>query len=304
MRSFFQRLKRGLARTKQRLGAEIKETLSQGTPLDDELFEEIETVLIGADCGIEVSEDLARRVRERCERERVGRSQDVLARIKDEMLATLTFNNAPPPGTTPRVTVFVGINGAGKTTSIGKIGHHYARAGESVMFAAADTFRAAAGEQLEIWAERAGAQLVRSAPGGDPAAVAFDAVKAAQARGIKHVLIDTAGRLQSKSNLMAELSKIGRSISKALGNEGGETEVLLVMDATTGQNGLIQAAEFTRAVGVSGIVLTKLDGTAKGGIVLAIAHQLRIPVRWVGVGETLDDLETFEPKEFVDALFD
>jgi len=304
MRAFFQRLKRGLAKTKQRLGAEIKETLSRGSALDNELFDEIETVLIGADCGIEVSEDLSRRVRERCEREGVGRSQDVLARIKDEMMATLTLGNALRTCTNPHVIVFSGVNGAGKTTSIGKIGHHYSQAGDTVLFAAADTFRAAAGEQLEIWAERAGAQIVRSASGADPAAVAFDAVKAAQARGTKHVLIDTAGRLQSKSNLMAELAKIGRSVSKALGDGGGEAEVLLVMDATTGQNGLMQASEFTRAIGVDGIVLTKLDGTAKGGIVLAIAHQLKIPVRWVGVGETLEDLETFEPKEFVDALFD
>ena len=304
MRAFFQRLKRGLAKTKQRLGAEIKETLSRGSALDNELFDEIETVLIGADCGIEVSEDLSRRVRERCEREGIGRSQDVLARIKDEMMATLTLGNAWRTSTNTHVIVFTGVNGAGKTTSIGKIGHHYSQAGDTVLFAAADTFRAAAGEQLEIWAERAGAQIVRSASGADPAAVAFDAVKAAQARGTKHVLIDTAGRLQSKSNLMAELAKIGRSVSKALGDGGGEAEVLLVMDATTGQNGLMQASEFTRAIGVDGIVLTKLDGTAKGGIVLAIAHQLKIPVRWVGVGETLEDLETFEPKEFVDALFD
>jgi len=304
MRAFFQRLKRGLTKTKQRLGAEIKETLSEGAPLDDELFEEIETVLIGADCGVEVAEDLARRVRERCERDKVGRSQDVLARIKDAMLETLTLNHQPSPVSSPQVTIFVGVNGVGKTTSIGKIGHHFTQAGESVIFAAADTFRAAAGEQLEIWAQRTGAQIVRSASGGDPAAVGFDAVKAAQARGIKRVLIDTAGRLQSKSNLMAELSKIGRSVTKALGDGGGEPEVLLVMDATTGQNGLMQATEFTRAIGVNGIVLTKLDGTAKGGIVLGIAHQLQIPVRWVGVGESVDDLETFEPKEFVDALFD
>jgi fused signal recognition particle receptor len=312
MRAFFNRLKKGLFKTKQRLGTEIKETLSESAQLDDELFEEIETVLIAADCGVEVSEDLARRVRERCEREGVSRSQDVLQRIKDEMLVTLTPEPdgvTETPGTVsgngqPQVTIFAGVNGVGKTTSIGKIGHHYMRDGQSILFAAADTFRAAAGEQLEIWAERVGAQIIRSESGGDPAAVAFDAVKAAQARNTKRVLIDTAGRLHSKSNLMNELSKIGRSVKKALGTEDAEPEVLLVMDATTGQNGLLQAAEFTRAIGVHGIVLTKLDGTAKGGIVLAIAHQLQIPVRWIGVGETLDDLETFDPKEFVDALFD
>jgi fused signal recognition particle receptor len=311
MRAFFNRLKKGLFKTKQRLGTEIKETLHEGAALDDELFEEIETVLIAADCGVEVSEDLSRRVRERCERDGVSSAPDVLQRIKDEMLATLVpgeGNSAARPATSgngrPTVTIFAGVNGVGKTTSIGKIGHHYMRDGQSVLFAAADTFRAAAGEQLEIWAERVGAQIIRSESGGDPAAVAFDAVKAAQARNVKRVLIDTAGRLHSKSNLMNELSKIGRSVKKALGTGNAEPEVLLVMDATTGQNGLLQAAEFTRAIGVHGIVLTKLDGTAKGGIVLAIAHQLKIPVRWIGVGETLDDLETFDPKEFVDALFD
>ena len=306
MRAFFNRLKRGLTKTKQRFSVEIKETLSQGAALDDELFEEIESVLISADCGVEVAEELSKRVRERCEREGVSKSVDVLERIKAEMQEFLSPNGAAPPISpgTPHVMLFVGVNGVGKTTSIGKIGSHYAANGESVIFAAADTFRAAAGEQLEIWAERVGAQIVRSASGGDPAAVAFDAVQAARSREIHHVLIDTAGRLHSKSNLMAELSKIGRSVDKAMGDAGGHREVLLVMDSTTGQNGLLQALEFTKAIGVDGIVLTKLDGTAKGGIVLAIAHQLRIPVRWIGVGESVEDLESFDPAEFVQALFD
>lgn len=306
MRAFFNRLKRGLTKTKQRFSVELKETLSQGAALDDELFDEIEAVLISADCGVEVAEELSKRVRERCEREGVSKSVDVLDRIKAEMRDFLSPDDSAVQAEAgdPQVTLFVGVNGVGKTTSIGKIGSHFAANGESVIFAAADTFRAAAGEQLEIWADRVGAQIVRSASGGDPAAVAFDAVKAAQARGIKHVLIDTAGRLHSKSNLMAELSKIGRSVDKAMGEDGGQREVLLVMDSTTGQNGLMQALEFTKAIGVDGIVLTKLDGTAKGGIVLAIAHQLRIPVRWIGVGESVDDLESFEPSEFVQALFD
>ncbi|MBD3298998.1 MAG: signal recognition particle-docking protein FtsY [candidate division Zixibacteria bacterium] len=306
MREFFGRLKRGLTKTKQRFGTELQETLNQGVPLDDELFEEIETILISADCGVEVAEELSVKVRERCEREGVSKSTDVLERIKAEMVEFLVANRAAPVDNTtpPDVVLFVGVNGVGKTTSIGKIGSHYHEAGETVVFAAADTFRAAAGEQLEIWAERVGARIVRSTHGGDPAAVAFDAVKAAHSRGTQHVLIDTAGRLQSKSNLMAELSKIGRSVNKAIGDHGGHLRCLLVMDATTGQNGLLQAMEFTKAINVNGIVLTKLDGTAKGGIVLAIAHQLQIPVEWIGVGETAADLQSFEPAEFVQALFE
>jgi fused signal recognition particle receptor len=308
MRSFFTKLKRGLTKTHQQLTAQLEDVLGESAVLDDELFEEIETVLIAGDCGIEVATELAARVRERCKRENVRKSPEVLSRIKEEMAAILSEGIGPDEKTAGagmlHVIVFVGVNGVGKTTSIGKIGAHYAAQGETVIFAAADTFRAAAGDQLEIWAERANAQIVGSAPGGDPAAVAFDAVKAAQARGIDHVLIDTAGRLHSKSNLMEELAKIRRSADKALAGAPAQIEVLLVMDATTGQNGLMQALEFTKAVGVTGLVLTKLDGTAKGGIVLAIAHQLRIPVRWIGVGEKIDDLETFDAGEFVAAMFD
>lgn len=313
MRSFFAKLKRGLTKTHQQITAQLEDVLGESAVLDDELFEEIETVLIAGDCGIEVAAELTARVRKRCESENVRKSPEVLLRIKEEMAAILidpgdkaagASSPGPPEGTGLHIVVFVGVNGVGKTTSIGKIGAHYTAEGGKVIFAAADTFRAAAGDQLEIWAERAGAQIVQSAPGGDPAAVAFDAVKAAQARGIGHVLIDTAGRLQSKSNLMEELAKIRRSVDKALGDAPAHIEVLLVMDATTGQNGLLQAMEFTRAAGVTGLVLTKLDGTAKGGIVLAIAHQLKIPVRWIGVGEKIDDLETFDPGEFVAALFD
>ncbi len=307
MRSFFQRLKNGLRKTQTALTSQIKEALGLSPSCDKAVLEEIETALIAADCGPAVAEELVARLKKRSAAERVADSNQVLGLIKQEMTAIL--RNGQSTVSSPEVggcvvSIFVGVNGVGKTTSIGKIGCHFARLGESVLFAAADTFRAAAGEQLEIWAERAGAQLVGSAPGGDPAAVAFDAVRAAQARGIHHVLIDTAGRLHSKSNLMAELGKIKRTVDKALGDNGGRSQVLLVMDATTGQNGLAQASEFTKAVGVNGIVLTKLDGTAKGGIVLAISHQLRIPVRWVGVGESIDDLETFDPEEFVQALFE
>ena len=307
MRSFFNRLKEGLTKTQKALAGQIKEVLGLAPAIDDALFEQIETALIGADCGLSVAEELIERLKKRCAKEKTAESSAVLGFIKDEMKTILTEGRGAETSAapaTPMVMIFVGVNGVGKTTSIGKIGCHYTQAGQRVIFAAADTFRAAAGEQLEIWAERANAQLVGSTAGGDPAAVAFDAVQAAKSRGTPHVLIDTAGRLHSKSNLMAELAKIRRTVDKALGSEGGSVEVLLVMDATTGQNGLAQAAEFTKVAGVNGIVLTKLDGTAKGGIVLAIAHQLKIPVRWVGIGEGIDDLETFDPDEFVQALFD
>ncbi len=307
MRSFFNRLKEGLTKTQKALAGQIKEVLGLAPAIDDALFEQIETALIGADCGLSVAEELIERLKKRCAKEKTAESSAVLGFIKDEMKTILTEGRGAETSAapaTPMVMIFVGVNGVGKTTSIGKIGCHYTQAGQRVIFAAADTFRAAAGEQLEIWAERANAQLVGSTAGGDPAAVAFDAVQAAKSRGIPHVLIDTAGRLHSKSNLMAELAKIRRTVDKALGPAGGTVEVLLVMDATTGQNGLAQAAEFTKVAGVNGIVLTKLDGTAKGGIVLAIAHQLKIPVRWVGIGEGIDDLETFDPDEFVQALFD
>jgi len=305
VRSFFQKLKDGLAKTHKGLTDKIKESIGLKPKLDDALFDELEATLIVADCGLDLAVTLTKKTREACERDNVADSEGIILRLKQamsEVLRQTTGKRAMDNGR-PCVTVFVGVNGAGKTTSIGKIGCHYVRAGKKVMFAAADTFRAAAGEQLEIWAERAGAQIITSQHGADPAAVAFDAVSAAKARGIDEVLIDTAGRLQTKSNLMAELSKVRRSVDKALGGDAPAPRVLLVMDATTGQNGLSQALEFTKAVGVDGIVLTKLDGTAKGGIVLAIAHTLRIPVEWIGVGESTEDLETFDPDEFVEALF-
>jgi fused signal recognition particle receptor len=304
VRSFFQRLKDGLAKTQKGLTDKIKETIGLKPKLDDEFFDDLEASLIAADCGLDLAVELTTKVRDACERDRIIDSAQTLALLKQAMIEVLKGPGvATASSGSPHVTLFVGVNGAGKTTSIGKIGCHYAREGKKVLFAAADTFRAAAGEQLEIWAERAGAQLISSQHGADPAAVAFDAVSAAKARGTDEVLIDTAGRLQTKSNLMAELAKVRRSVDKALGAGAPTPRVLLVMDATTGQNGLSQAQEFMKSVGVNGIVLTKLDGTAKGGIVLAIAHHLKIPVAWVGVGESVDDLETFDPEEFVEALF-
>ena len=208
---------------------------------------------------------------------------------------------APAIVSTPHVVLIVGVNGTGKTTTVGKLAHLYRAAGRSVMVCAADTFRAAAVEQLTIWAERAGADLIRAAPGADPAAVTFDAVSSAKARGHDVVIVDTAGRLHTRANLMAELDKIRRIVGREV--PGAPHEVLLVLDATVGQNGLVQAREFMAASGANGIVLTKLDGTAKGGIAVAIAHELKLPLRYIGVGEAIDDLVPFDPKTYVDALF-
>jgi len=307
MREFFSRLKHGLNKTQRRMTDGIRRSVGMSPVVSEELFEEIESGLIGADCGVELAERFVETLRDTVEREGLSVSDQIVTRLKDIIADLLLRNSAPNVETADpplRITMFVGVNGAGKTTSIGKIGCHYARGGRRVLFAAADTFRAAAAEQLEIWSERANAQLVNSTHGADPAAVAFDAVSAAKSRGIHEVLIDTAGRLQSKSNLMAELAKVRRSVDKALADTpDAVVRVLLVMDATTGQNGLSQAEQFHKAVGVDAIVLTKLDGTARGGIVLAVADRLKLPVEWIGVGETVDDLETFDPQEYVDALF-
>jgi len=302
MRKFFEKLKSGLQKTRQQLVGQLTEVVT-GTPqFDDELFEEIEEVLIASDCGVETAANLTKHLRDVSEERKTMKATEVVDIIKEQMAALLMDNpTAPDESALPRVILFVGVNGTGKTTSIGKIGQHYKSQGQKVLFAACDTFRAAAREQLEIWADRSGAEIVSGAERSDPAAVAFDAVTAAKARGCDIVLIDTAGRLHTKHNLMEELKKIDRSVNKAL--PGAPHETLLVLDATTGQNGVAQAEKFGESVGLTGLVLTKLDGTAKGGIILGIHQKFGVPVRWVGVGEKIDDLQTFEPQEFVEALF-
>jgi len=304
MRNFFRKLKDGLAKTRTQLVGQITEVVTGRPQLDRELFDEIEEVLIGSDCGVETAALLKERLRTVCVERKASRSAEVLEILKEQMVEILAGDTAVPavmPGT-PVVYLFAGVNGTGKTTSIGKIGHHLRQEGKRVLFAACDTFRAAAREQLQIWAERSGADLVSGAEGSDPAAVAFDAVSAAKARGYDVVLIDTAGRLHTRHNLMEELKKIFRAVGKA--HPGAPHETLLVLDATTGQNGIAQAETFGKAVGLTGLVLTKLDGTAKGGIVLGIRQRFGVPVKWVGVGEGLDDLETFDPAEFAAALFE
>lgn len=303
LRGFFRKLKEGLTKTRTQLVGQLTETVTGRPQFDEELFDEIEEVLIASDCGIETAALLTDRLRAVCEERKTMRSAEVLDILKEQMARLLAGETEPNVNvhTAPQVVLFVGVNGTGKTTSIGKIGHHLQQAGRSVLFAACDTFRAAAKEQLEIWAERSAADIVFGAEGADPAAVAYDAVTAAKGRKHDVILIDTAGRLHTRHNLMEELKKISRSVGKA--HAGAPHETLLVLDATTGQNGVTQAEMFGKTAGLTGLVLTKLDGTAKGGIVLGIRQRFGVPVKWVGVGEGIDDLETFDAVEFVDALF-
>ncbi|MFQ5698527.1 MAG: signal recognition particle-docking protein FtsY [Myxococcota bacterium] len=287
-----------LARTRRALVGRVEELLRGRAELDPATLDALESLLFGADLGVATADHLLEAARRAGSPERVRASLEARAL---ELLLAARRPEEPAAGGRPRVVLVVGVNGSGKTTTIGKLAARWARAGQRVVVAAADTYRAAAIDQLEIWAERAGAELMRGEPGGDPAAVAFDAVRRASARNLDVVLIDTAGRLQTDSGLMDELAKISRVVGKEL--PGAPHEVLLVIDANVGQNGIRQAQEFSRTVPVSEIALTKLDGTAKGGVVLGIAEETGIPVRFVGVGEDLEDLIDFDPERFVRALF-
>jgi fused signal recognition particle receptor len=283
---FFGRLRESLSKSRRALSQQLTEC----DPADDEAWERLEETLIAADVGVPATAELVRRLEER----------GGLEGIEDEVASLLGDPGTLDVSARPSVVLVVGVNGTGKTTTIGKLAAKLSERGHSVLLAAADTFRAAAEEQLEIWAERAGADFVGAPRGGDPAAVAYDAIEAATARGRDVVVVDTAGRLHTQSNLMDELAKVRRVIAGRL--EGAPHETLLVVDATTGQNGLQQARLFGEAVGLSGVALTKLDGSAKGGIAVAIAHELGLPVKLVGVGEGLDDLRPFDPADFARAL--
>ena len=273
--------------------------------LDEDLWDDLEELLISADVGVGPTMGLLDRLKERVREERVAKPQYALELLKEEMVAVLTVDadSAPlEPNGSPLVILMVGVNGVGKTTSIAKLARLYQDEGKQVLLGAADTFRAAAIEQLQVWGERLGANVIAHRQGADPGAVAFDTLEAASARGADVVIIDTAGRLHTKLNLMEELKKIQRILSR---RDGGQTQrVLLTLDATTGQNGLMQARSFTAAVKCDGVFLAKLDGTAKGGVVLAIADQLKIPVLFIGTGEKLDDVAAFDSRQYVDALFD
>jgi fused signal recognition particle receptor len=299
---FYDKLKQGLAKTRKAL-IENTEALFRGRVVDEGLLEELEETLIMADVGPQAATSITSAMREKIRQGKALNSGDLKAALKDEIKKMLKKGQKIMcAGEKPYVVLTVGVNGVGKTTTIGKLARRFTDHGFSVTLAAGDTFRAAAIEQLEIWAHRAGAQIVKHRSGADPAAVAFDAVASAKAKNVDVVIIDTAGRLHTKTNLMDELKKIKRAVSKEI--PSAPHEVLLVIDAISGQNAINQAKIFNEAVGVTGIALTKLDGTAKGGIILAINKELNIPVKLIGVGEAVEDLQDFNPAEFVDALFD
>ncbi len=291
------RFREGLARTRQALGTRLDELF--GRPLDETFYEDLEETLLAADLGAGTTEAVIARLRERA---RAGiRTPDALRRALAEILVAILGEPAPLHlSPAPAVIVVLGVNGSGKTTTIGKLAHRFRREGRKVLLAAADTFRAAAIEQLEIWGQRAGVEVVRHAEGSDPAAVVYDAIQAMHARHVDVLIVDTAGRLHTKANLMEELRKLDRVVRREA--PGAPVESLLVLDATTGQNGIAQARRFQAALPLSGIVLAKLDGTARGGIAVAIADALRLPVKLVGLGEHIDDLQPFDPRAFAEAL--
>lgn len=300
---FFDKIKKGLARTKQSLIRNIETVVIGYAKIDDEFLDDLEAVLLTGDLGVRTTEYLMRQIRRGVTEGRISNTNEVMPymqKIVADMLREKTDGQAEVHH--PEVYLVVGVNGVGKTTTIGKLSAQMRKEGKKVLLAAADTFRAAASEQLTIWAERTGADIVKHAEGADPAAVAFDAVSAAKARGADVVLIDTAGRLQTKVNLMEELKKISRVIKKVIPDAPHQT--LLVLDATTGQNAVSQAKTFGEIVPLTGVVLTKLDGTAKGGVVLSITEELHVPVKYIGVGEREDDLQKFDPGEFARALFE
>ncbi len=295
---FFDKILKGLKKTRDAIAG-----VFAGRRVDDATLDELEEALILADLGVGLTGEVMDELRAKLRAERIEDGDAALEALKGILREKLADSGKPLElNTSPSVILVIGVNGVGKTTTIGKLAGHYVAQGKRVLLAAADTFRAAAADQLEIWAGRAGAQIVRQSEGADPAAVVYDALHAGVSRGADVILVDTAGRLHNKSNLMNELAKIDRVISRELPD--ADREVLLVIDATTGQNALIQAQEFRKTANVTGVVLTKLDGTAKGGIVIALARGCGIPVRFVGVGEKMDDLLPFDADSFVDALFD
>jgi fused signal recognition particle receptor len=294
--------RRGLSKTRDGLMARMNALLFGGRAIDPSLIDELEEVLVTADVGIRTAQRLLGDLRERIGKKEVGDPEAIRSRLQQTILEILSVPLPPQPAQKPLVLMVIGVNGVGKTTTIGKVAARYAREGKKVVLAAGDTFRAAAVEQLEVWATRSGAELVKGPEAGDPSSVAFDAVQTAVRIGADVCIADTAGRLHTKVNLMEELKKLRRVMDKAL--PGAPHEVLLVLDATTGQNAITQAQQFTEAVQVSSLALTKLDGTAKGGVVVAICDALKLPVRYVGVGERVEDLRDFDAQAFVDALFE
>jgi fused signal recognition particle receptor len=302
---FLDRMKQAVTRTRENLAERIEEAVAFTKEIDRNTLDDLEATLIGADLGSTTTQEVLAKLREKADRKQIQDVEELKRLLKEELLSILNAANSRPVNKvdgTPEVILVVGVNGTGKTTTIGKLSQVFRAQGKNVLLCAADTFRAAAIEQLEIWGQRTGTEVIKTKPGGDPAAVLFDALQAAVARHTDYVVVDTAGRLHTKTSLMAELDKMRRTAQRII--PGAPHEVLLVMDATTGQNGLQQARLFTESAGVTGIVLTKLDGTAKGGVVVAICRELGLPVRYVGVGEKAGDLLPFDPREFVDSLFE
>jgi fused signal recognition particle receptor len=301
--TLLERLKEAADKTRSQLARSVEGILTGERQIDPAVLKELETALLAADLGTRTTREVIAAVREQVDRSALSSGAELKRELKSQLLGYLQAPAAPPngqPQAGPSVIFIVGVNGAGKTTTIGKLANRLRSDGRKVLLCAADTFRAAATEQLEIWAQRAGIEIIKQKPGADPAAVVYDAMAAGKARRVDVVIVDTAGRLHTKSNLMAELEKMKRSAGKVI--PGAPHEIFLVLDATTGQNGLAQAREFTGTVGVTGIVLTKLDGTAKGGIVVAITRELNLPIRFVGTGEKIDDLVPFDAPTFVNSL--
>jgi fused signal recognition particle receptor len=302
--SLLEKLKSGVQKTRAGLVSALEDAIQGKKEIDAGLLDELEFTLISADIGVRTTAEILDRIRERVGRHQLGDAAEIKGLIREHLLEILEASERAPARVTepPAVVLVIGVNGAGKTTTIGKLASRFKGEGRSVLLCAADTFRAAAIEQLEIWGQRTGTQVIRQMAGSDPSAVLFDAVSAARARQVDYVIVDTAGRLQTKDNLMAELQKMSRTAKKVIPE--APHEVLLIIDATTGQNGLEQARKFTENSGVTGIVLTKLDGTAKGGIVVAIARELNLPIRYIGVGEKVDDLLPFDSEKFIASLFE
>lgn len=306
----FNKLKDGLSKTRTSFVDKIITSISGGRKVDKELLYEIEDILITADIGVETTDKIIEALKQRVKQDNITEAENIYDVLKDEIANLLILSPSSKSDATyyieenkkPRTILVIGVNGVGKTTTIGKLAYNYRQAGRSVIIGAADTFRAAANEQIEIWAKRAGVDIVQQKQGADPSAVVFDTLNSAIARKIDCVIIDTAGRLHNKANLMSELEKMSR-VMKKLKPEAPD-DVFLILDATTGQNAIQQAKEFSKVANITGIILTKLDGTAKGGVVIAVANELKIPVRYVGVGEKIDDLQIFDPLAFVNALFE
>lgn len=302
----FEKLKKGLAKTHDNIFAKVDKIVYGKSKIDDEIIDQIEEILLSSDVGVQTTEVFIENLKKRVKEEKFERTDELNRILKDELknvfMEEIESVNGFKVGKKPYVVMIVGVNGAGKTTSIGKLAYNFKNAGYSVLIAAADTFRAAANEQLETWAKRAGCEIIQLTQGSDPGAVVYNAISSASANNYEVVLIDTAGRLHTKTNLMEELKKVKRVIQKLMPD--APQEILLVIDATTGQNGINQAKEFAAAIGLTGLILTKLDGTAKGGIVIRICSELKIPVKYIGVGEQIDDLQIFDKESFVKALIE